>query len=261
MDSKTYLKSADLAGCRAQLFEEIKKSPQETNLRVFLFQLSCVLTDWQKARAQLEFLRDCNSQLFEPLRLTYLQLLDGEEKRLNILAGDAELKCSGPPPSWFEHFKLALPLFATQNFEQASEKVATALDIAPAIKGRIDGQPFKMLIDGDSRFGLSLEIMLRGSYSWLPFESIEKLTFEPIEDLRDLVWRAVNIRLKNKAEFIAFVPMRYPIDSLTKDTEKLCRETSWSETMRGVFIGQGQRMLLTENAEFLLSEINVVEFE
>lgn len=261
MDSRTYLQNADLAACRTQLFEEIKKSPQDTNLRVFLFQLSCVSTDWRKAKSQLDFLREFNSKQFEPLCLTYQQLLDGEEKRKLILAGDAELKCSGPQPFWFEHFKLALPLFSEQDFAQAAEHVFSALDTAPAIKGKIDGQQFEMLMDGDSRFGLSLEIMLRGSYYWLPFHSIENITFEPVEDLRDLVWRAVTIRLKTRAEFIAFVPMRYPIDANTKDTEKLCRQTSWVEQIEGVYIGQGQRMLLTENAEYLLSEINVIEFE
>lgn len=260
MNSESFLKLADLSSCRKQLFEEIKKSPQDLNLRIFLFQLCCVLTDWSRALSQLEFISQMDDTT-QSLDATYRQLIHCEQKREQVFCGSELLVCFGPVTAWLENFKQVFPLLTSLKLEQAAALSSAGMQLAQTLKGKINGEPFECLFDGDSRFGPVLEVMLQGGYAWLPLENVEKLEFEPIEDLRDLVWRAVNITLKNKGTLLAFVPMRYPITEHTTDAEKLCRHTTWSEPEQGFYIGQGQRIWITDQAEYLFSDIDLVEFE
>jgi len=177
-----------------------------------------------------------------------------------VLKGTETLVCFGPVTTWLEHFKPVFSLLAASQISEAAEATAAGLQIAPSLKGKINGEPFEWLCDADSRFGPILEVMLQGGYAWLPLENIEKLEFEPIEDLRDLVWRAVNITLKNNGVLLAFVPVRYPLTNTTTDAEKLSRHTTWEQPENEFYIGQGQRIWMTDQAEYLFSEIDVVEF-
>lgn len=260
MNSETFLKLGDLYSCRKQLFEEVKKSPQDLNLRIFLFQLSCILTDWSRALSQLEFIRQLD-ETTESLDSTYRQLIQCEQKREKVLKGDESLVCFGPVTSWLEQFKPVFSLLEASKIAEAAKLTSDGLQIAPSLKGKINGEPFEWLCDADSRFGPILEVMLQGGYAWLPLENVEKLEFEPIEDLRDLVWRPVNITLKNKGVLLAFVPVRYPLTNATTDAEKLSRHTTWEQPEEGFYIGQGQRIWMTDQAEYLFSDIDVVEFE
>ena len=58
MNAESLLQSGDLTACKVQLFNEIKKDPSNVQLRVFLFQFSCINRDWQRAKTQLDVLKD-----------------------------------------------------------------------------------------------------------------------------------------------------------------------------------------------------------
>ena len=44
----------------AELQNHVRKAPDNADYRVFLFQLLCVLGDWERARAQLKVLGELN---------------------------------------------------------------------------------------------------------------------------------------------------------------------------------------------------------
>jgi type VI secretion system protein ImpE len=103
--------------------------------------------------------------------------------------------------------------------------------------------------------------MLNGSYYWLPFQYVKELQFEPVEDLRDMVWRPANLMLKNNGKLIVFVPVRYPIHSETTDEQMLSRVCDWYEPLENFYIGNGQRVLLNDSNEYPLLNITKITFK
>ena len=57
MNAESLLQSVDLTACKVQLFNEIKKDTSNVQLRVFLFQFSCINRDWQRSKTQLDVLK------------------------------------------------------------------------------------------------------------------------------------------------------------------------------------------------------------
>ncbi len=55
-DPDALLRSGDIDGARAALVDIVRSRPGDDKARMFLFQLFCVLGEWDKARKQLEVL-------------------------------------------------------------------------------------------------------------------------------------------------------------------------------------------------------------
>lgn len=180
---------------------------------------------------------------------------------MQVLSGDRTPSCFGDPSEWLAYYVQAFDAFKANNIEGAFKLINEGAELAPEISGTIDGEhTFNWLSDGDVRFGPAFEIMLNGGYYWLPIENIKKLEFEPVEDLRDLVWRPVNLTLSNNGQLIGFVPVRYPIQADTNDTQRLARICDWQEPIENFYIGHGQRIIITDQGEYPLLDITTIEF-
>lgn len=260
MNAEGLFKSGDLAACKAQLFTEIKKDPSNLNLRIFLFQLSCIEQDWKRAVTQLDVLKDLSDSTLAMVN-TYKQLIECELRRQKVLAGDIEPICFGEPSDWLACYVKAYKHYCDGNIDQAEKLIAQGIESAAAVSGSVDDEAFEWLSDGDVRFGPSIEVMLNGGYYWLPLENVAEINFEPVEDLRDLVWRPANLTLKNKGQLIVFMPVRYPINSETSDAELLSRECSWQEPKEQFYVGSGQRVFITNDSEFPILNINSIKFD
>jgi type VI secretion system protein ImpE len=225
-----------------------------------LFQLSCINRDWQRAKTQLDVLKDMSDSTLA-MGNTYTQLIECEQIRENVLSGDKEPVCFGEPSPWLAYYVKAYQQFSQGNSDEAAHLVQQGAELAPAISGTVNGEEaFEWLCDGDVRFGPAIEVMLNGGYYWLPLEYISALSFEPVEDLRDLVWRPANLTLKNKGKLIVFVPTRYPITAETNDAQLLSRTCDWQEQVDNFYIGQGQRIFVTDNDEYPLLSLSSIEF-
>lgn len=259
MNAESLLQAGDLASCKVQLFNEIKKDPSNVNLRIFLFQLSCINRDWQRAKNQLDVLKDLSDATLAMVS-TYQQLIDCEHIREKVLSGNKEPICFGEPSPWLAYYVKAYQQFSKNNIEDAMHLIQQGAELAPAIAGTINGEEFEWLSDGDVRFGPAIEVMLNGGYYWLPLEYISEIKFEPVEDLRDMVWRPANLTLKNKGQLIVFVPTRYPITDETSDAQLLARTCDWQEPAENFYIGQGQRIFVTDKGEYPLLNVNSIKF-
>lgn len=260
MLSAQLLKQGALSSCQTQLFSEIRKDPGNNALRVFLFQLCCVQQDWERAKTQLKVLSDL-SETNLALIQTYSQLIECEQIRGRVLDGEQEPTCFGQPLPWLAHYHQAACLTNLEQYQNALQLSLLGAELAKSVSGNIDGSPFQWLTDGDMRFGPALEVMLNNTYYTLPFEYIKSIEFEPIEDLRDVVWRPAHLTLRNKAKFIVFVPSRYPLSPNSTDEQKLARTCDWLEPVAEFFIGQGQRILVSDNFELGILDITKIEFD
>jgi len=268
MDIEQLLKNRQLDLCLEQTCGQLQREPGNIRQRVFLFQLLCVLNEFERANEQLDILADLSDSNLA-LKNTYQALIAAEKFRNQVIAGTRAPTIFGQPPLWVSYYVQALASYNLGNLPRAKKEIEAGADQAPAIAGTINGESFLWLADADVRFGPLLEIIINGRYYWLPFSRIRQLLIEDFEDLRDLVWCPCHLTLENQAEMIAFIPTRYPAlptgESLenTGDHHALClaSTTLWQTPQENFYIGQGLRSFITDKSEYPLSDINTVTLD
>ena len=257
MELAQLLKDHSLTQCIERATTGLKQVPTDIKQRVFLFQLLCVLYEFDRAATQLNTLADL-SDVTLALKSTYQQLLLAEKTRFHVFEGSVTPTIFGEPPSWVSYYLEALSCFSRNNTKAAKVLIENGAEHAQASAGTINGTPFNWIADGDVRFGPMLEIIINGQYYWLPFCHIKQIDIEAIEDLRDLVWCPCHITLTNLGEVFAFIPTRYPPMPDDSDAVRLAKVTLWHAPEENLYLGQGLRTLITDNGEYPLSQIQTL---
>ncbi|MCC6229633.1 MAG: tetratricopeptide repeat protein [Phycisphaerales bacterium] len=255
MQAETLIKQGKPAEALAALEAEVRSKPGDAKLRVFLFQLLCVLGRWERALQQLEV-----AAQMEPKNLLMAQACRQailcEKLREEVFAGKRAPMIVGKPSEWVGLILQAARMNASGEHRAASELRARALESAPATSGMIEvegggTESFEWIADADSRLGPMLEIIVDGRYYWAPFERIRELKIEKPADLRDMVWAPAQITWSTAAATVAFVPTRYfASDRSSEGLVQLARTTEWSELFAGEYAGLGQRVLATDAGEY-----------
>lgn len=237
----------------------VRKSPDNAEYRVFLFQLLCVLGDWERARAQLKVLSELNPGSL-PLVHVYGAAITCELLRGEVFAGARTPLIMGEPLHWVALLLQGLSEAAQGRGAAAAALRAEALEKAQAVSGTIDGEAFEWIADADSRLGPICEAIIDGRYYWVPFERLRSVALEAPSDLRDVVWMPAQLRLANGGETAALIPARYPGSETDGDGRiRLSRKTEWDEVMPETFHGRGQRMFATQAGEYALLSVRRIE--
>jgi type VI secretion system protein ImpE len=243
----------------AELQSHVRKAPDNADYRVFLFQLLCVLGDWDRARAQLKVLGELNPGSL-PLVHVYGTAITCELLRGEVFAGAKTPLILGEPLPWVALLLQGLSEAAQGRGAAAAALRAEALEKAQAVTGTIDGETFDWIADADSRLGPVCEAVIDGRYYWVPFERLRSIAFEAPSDLRDVVWMPAQLGLTNGGETAALIPARYPGSEADGDSlVRLGRKTEWDEVTPDTFHGRGQRMFATPGAEYALLSVRRIE--
>lgn len=257
---ETLLASGHLEEALRALSAEVRTRPADATLRVFLFQLLALMGEWERAANQLRVAGELDQQN-APMVTAYSYALQGERARAAVMAGTVSPTMPGEPAAWHAPFVASLRALSAGHIAQALELRAQAFDAAETGTGTIDGEPFGWIADADPRFGPCLEVILKSGYAWLPFSQLRSLTFEAPADLRDTIWAPVQITWQSGAEAVGFVPCRYPGSERAGVAGlALATRTEWSEQGDACFIGLGQRMFITDTAEYSLLDVRSVTF-
>lgn len=258
MDAAALLQQGRIADALTQLKQQVRDKPADVKLRVFLFQLFCVCGDYEKALNQLRVLKDMDAATI-PMVQSYTALLQCETLRQAVLAGRKTPMIFGEPEQWLAELISGLEVEASGQSEAAAKTRASALEKAPASRGSVNGDAFEWIADGDSRFGPVLEVVLNGKYLWLPFHRVKRIVLEPPADLRDLIWLPAQFTWQNDGQSIGFIPVRYP-DTLEAEDPQLwlARRTEWRSPTADSYIGLGQRMLMTDQADYSLLDVREI---
>ena len=249
------LKENDLAGALNALQDAVRKDPSNPKLRVFLFQMLCVLGDWKRAITQLKLCAELDP-IALPMAQTYREGIICEVFREKVFAGEKDPLIFGEPLEWVALLIEANRAVAQGQISQAAELRGKAFDQVPDMGGTLNGEPFAWVADGDMRLGPILEIVINGRYFWMPFSAIAELKVEAPEDLRDTVWTAAQLTLQNRGEFVALIPTRYVGTPATQDAAAmLARATSWDDLGEDTFVGIGQRLLTTDQSEVAIMDL------
>lgn len=245
----------------AELQARIRKEPQRVDLRIFLFQVYCLQGAWAKAGAQLKVIEELDAEAL-PMVQTYRTALSCELLRRGVFAGTRTPLVLGDPRDWLAWLLEANRLLALGHVEQAQQWRDKAMAAAPAAAGTANGEAFDWLADADSRLGPVLEAVLNGKYYWIPLERLARIEIEPPTDLRDMVWTPVTLTFTTGGSNVALVPTRYPgAEDLTDDRLRMARGTDWQAVGADTWIGHGQRMLVTDHAEYALLDLRLIEFD
>lgn len=249
------LKQGDPAAALQQLQAEVRNRPADASLRVFLFQLLCVLGQWDRALNQLKVAADLDAGALA-MAQTYREAIRCEAVRGAVFAGKTSPMIFGEPDQWLALLIESLLAQGHGDPRHSAELHARAFEAAPASSGTIDGRPFAWIADADSRLGPVLEAVINGRYYWVPFARLSRVDIEAPTDLRDVVWMPAHLQFENGGEVVALLPTRYPGSEQADDMAvRLARKTLWQEAGEDVHHGLGQRLLATDVDETPLMDI------
>lgn len=259
MTADEHVQAGRLEEALSVLQDSVRKQPGDARLRAFLFQLLCVLGQWERALNQLDVLSGLKSESILIARV-YQAAIRGEVHRAEVFAGKRSPVIFGEPSEWMSWLVHAGQLVAQGEHAAAAELRDKAFDAAPATPGAADGVAFAWIADADPRLGPVAEVILDGTYYWVPFSRIKSVEFPAPKDLRDLVWCQATFTWTNGGQAAGFIPVRYPgTDSMADGALRLSRKTEWQQTPAGYSLGLGQRLWATDQADLPLLEIRKLE--
>lgn len=255
------LKDGDVVRALKLLTEQVRAKPQDAKLRVFMFQLLCVLGQWDRALNQLNVSFELDASTL-PMVQTYREAIACETLRLQVFAGQKVPMLFGEPEAWVALLIEALLREGRGEPDAARQLREQALEQAPATSGQIDGQAFAWIADADGRLGPTVEAVINGRYYWLPWNRLSKVEIDPPQDLRDAIWMPAHFEFTNGGEVVGLIPTRYPdTDLAVGDGLALSRRTDWREAQPGLFTGLGQRLIVTDTLEVGLMDVRTVTLD
>jgi type VI secretion system protein ImpE len=259
MNAAELVQAGQLQGALKALQAEIRDQPNDVRLRVFLFQLDCLLGQLDKALTQLQVVASLNAdtmmlaQIFRPViacELLRREVFDG--RRTPIIFGE--------PQDWMGWLIQANTLMGQGDFDSSAKLRRQAFEAAPASAGTINGEAFDWVADADSRLGPMIEAIMDGKYYWVPLCHIKKIETEKPTDLRDLVWLPAQLTWTNEGMACVHIPTRYPgTEDSPDDALRLARRTDWQEKPGEAFLGLGQRVLATNANDYPLLDCRCLE--
>ena len=255
MNAEQLVRDGDLTGALRELQEAIRKQPENSQYRIFLFQLLAVLGSWDRALNQLNVLSNLEKDNW-PMVQTYQTAIQCEILRTEIFAGRRKPLIFGEPPQWLAWLLESLRFIGEAQYDKSISLRDQAFEQAAESSGTIDEQPFNWIADSDSRLGPVLELILNGNYYWAPLQQIRAISITAAADLRDLVWLPAQFTWANGGEAFGLIPTRYAgSEGAQNPSIQLARKTEWLEVADGIYQGLGQRMLATDQGEYPLLDI------
>lgn len=231
MSAAELYKAGALAPAIEALGLELRKQPTDIKRRTFLFELLCFAGQYDRAAKQLDVLADLSKDAASGA-LLYRAALHAQRTREDMF------ECGEVP-------------------EKTSE---------PCPPGTVNGEPFEELEDEDPRFGACLEVYIAGSYTWVPFRYVERLTIPAPTRLRDLLWAPAHLtttpdfRLQDLGEVL--LPVLAPLSwKSSDDAVRLGRTTVIVDDAHFGKVPVGLKILLAGDKEYSLLDAREIEFQ
>lgn len=241
------------------LQDQIRSAPADAKLRVFLFQLLCVLGKWDRALNQLTVAGELDASTLAMVQ-TYREAIQCERVRQQVFLGKSAPLLFGEPEAWVALLIEAMLREGQGQVDAARQLREQAFAQAPATAGVMDGKPFAWLADADMRLGPVLEAVVNGRYYWIPMTRLAQVEIDPPADLRDTVWMAAQLQFSHGGEAVALIPTRYAGTDLQRPELALARQTEWSEAQPCIYTGSGQRLFTTDGGDVALMDARSIAF-
>src|SRR4051812_340499 len=137
MKAEEHIRAGRIEEALTELQGAIRAKPDDHRLRVFLFQLQCIMGRWEKALTQLQVLSQINAdtmmlaQIFQPV-------LQFEMLRAEIFEGKRTPFIFGEPMEWVGLLVKANEHISRGEYQAAETLRNQAFDAAPASSGTLN---------------------------------------------------------------------------------------------------------------------------
>lgn len=258
--AKALYDSGDLSAAVEEITREVKANPADMPRRVFLFELLCFAGEWARAARQLDVIghQGVGTEIGAQV---YRNCLRAELDRARLLRDGLQPHFLTDPPAYVDAHLEALSRLRSGDTAGARELLDRAEEERPALSGSLDGRLFGDFRDYDDFFAPVLEVIVHDKYTWLPYEQVRSVRFEPPAQLRDLVWATADIETA-ESEMRALVPVLYAGSGAhPDDLVRLGRATDWRELGPELYAGAGLRVFAADGVEVPALEVRTLEFD
>jgi type VI secretion system protein ImpE len=148
LKAKELLERGQLSAAIGQVTQDVKSKPADARARIFLFELLCLSGELERAEKQLEALGHQSAEMQIGTEV-YRQVLQAEKQRRAVFDdGLSPTFLIEPPPYASLHIE-ALTLQREKNPGRARAVLEQAMELEPALSGKVDEQPFAEFSDSD----------------------------------------------------------------------------------------------------------------
>lgn len=259
-DAKALLDAGKLAEAIQATLNHVRTKPTDITARIFLFELSCFSGDWERAEKQLDVVanQDVNAMIGT---LIFKQNFHAERDRLSVFNDGMIPECLMLPPKYVEDLVVASTHIREGRISEARKLIDNVEESRSVFKCKVNGEDSSDFRDFNDLTMCVFEVMVKESYTWLPFEHIDKITFMPAKSLRDMYWIQAEVEMTNGTAGEMFFPALYVESFKNADDEiRLGKVTDWKEVGEDIFVGEGARTFQYEGGHIPISKIETLEF-
>ena len=259
-EAKALLDAGNLDGAIQAALNAVKSKPTDITARIFLFELSCFTGDWERAERQLDTIgrQDVNAMVGS---LIYRQCIQCERNRAKFFSESLKPVFLSDPPDYIYGLLQANNRLREGNIAEARQILDTVEDQRPATSCAVNGELKEDFRDYNDATSAILEVFIKDSYCWIPFEQIEKLEIFAPKSLRDLFWLQGKIETSNGTNGEIIIPTLYSGSyKHPSDQVRLGRMTDWRDAGEEIFIGEGTKLFWMDGQDKPILDIQTIDF-
>jgi len=239
-----------------QLVEtQLKDDPMNIDLKGQHIELLCINGELERADKQLNFLVQKHPD-FLIGAANLRQLIRAEQARIDFMAGKAVPQLFAESDAYVAALmKLRLAMVDSQD--DVTQCANSLEDLRPQVSLLINDKTNQEIRDLDDTLGGFIEIFgTDGNFYLAQLPEIDYINFKPVTSLLEMVWRRVDLAIKDGPCGEAHIPMIYA--GSETDAQKLGRETDWHEVATDVIAGKGLKMWLADDTAVVLNQITKI---
>ena len=243
-----------------QLLRQVKANPNDDAARTFLFELSCLTGDWERAERQLDVIghQSTKAQLGV---IVFRANINAERERQRVFKEGVQPHFLREPPAYIDLHVEALRQLSAGQMAEARITLDRAEEERPAVAGKLNGKEFADFRDYDDFVAPVLELIVKDKYVWLPLEQIKSIQISPPRQLRDMIWASARIEASDGPIGEVYMPTLYfGSNAGENDQVRLGHMTDWKRLSDDLVIAQGLRLFLVDDEDKTLFEASPIEF-
>ena len=259
-EAKELLAAGHLEEASAALLRQVKANPNDSASRTFLFELSCLSGDWDRAERQLDVIGQQSTEAQLGV-MVYRANINAERERRRVFAEGVQPHFLREPPAYVDLCVTALNQVKGGLTKEARATLDRAEEERPAIAGTLGGKEFHDFRDYDDFLAPVVELIVKDKYVWLPFEQIKSIQISPPRQLRDMIWASARVEATDGTIGEVYMPSLYADTSgSANDQLRLGRMTDSKQLAEDLYQTLGLRLFLVDGEDKTLFEATPVEF-
>jgi len=255
-----YLASGKLQDAIDGATTDVRARPGDAGARYILAQLLCIKGEFERADGQLNTIAQQEIKL-RPAVTTLRQVIRAEQARRQFFDEGRLPEFLRPPP---DHIKLHLEAIVSLRAGasgKAVELLERAEEIRPHATGTCNGHPFDDFRDLDDMTASYFEILtVTGKFYIVAIEDVTRLEFHQPENPCDLIWRRVEIAIREGLDGEVYMPAIYAAKEGSEESALVGRSTEWIGGGGTPTRGVGQRSFLVGEEDMPIMQLAAIEF-